>query len=738
MKLVPLPPAALSLLLLTHPLAGIAQDIETDTQTTAPTSSKQADGASKDDDSGSVELDAIVVTGRREAPYAVDSSAAAAKLSLSPRDTPQSISIVTRERLDDQNLQSLRDVLDNTPGIYSYAYDTERVVFTARGFFIDSVMYDGVPAAANFNTSSADETLDTGLYERIEIVRGATGLMTGAGSPSASVNLVRKHADSRDFEAMTALSVGNWNDTRPVMDVSTPLTRDGRVRARAVGVYQYRESYQDYYENEKQVFYAVVDADLAPGTQLSLGYDYQETQPQGNTWGSFPLFFSDGTRTDWPRSVTTAPKWTFWDKRKQTYFAELRQDLAAGWTLRSTLSHRQADDDLALFYVYGYPDPADGTGLFPYAYRNTLETVQDALDVHVSGPVALFGRVHELVAGYNGSRVDIGGDLFDHGELADPGNFFEWDGSYPMPEFAAQGTSITDIDTRQHGLYVATRLSIAEPLKLIAGARYNAVDVDYYDVYTYGQPLKQDRRKTTPYAGLIYDLDASWSLFTSFTTIFNPQQKQDPGGVLLEPIEGRSVESGIKGEHFGGQLNTALTLFDTRMNGAGVPATDEEGNPIYLQDGITQASVPVDARTRGVEIEAFGSPLPGWNLSAGASHYRLEDAEGDSVKTYIPRTLVRVFTTWTPPMLSPLTVGGSVNWQSKSDLDVASPQGLTNIEQGDVTLLGLMARYQFTPALSAQLNGSNLLDRTYYVLDEYGNLYYGAPASVSATFSYRF
>lgn len=169
-----------------------------------------------------------------------------------------------------------------------------------------------------------------------------------------------------------------------------------------------------------------------------------------------------------------------------------------------------------------------------------------------------------------------------------------------------------------------------------------------------------------------------------------------------------------------------------------MPATDEEGNPIYLADGITQASVPVDARTRGFEIEAFGSPRPGWNLSAGASHYRLEDADGESVKTYIPRSLVRLFTTWSPPMLSRLTIGGGVNWQSKTDLDVASPQGLTNIEQRDVTLLGLMARYQFTPALSAQVNGSNLLDKTYYVLDEYGNLYYGAPASVSVTFSYRF
>jgi outer membrane receptor for ferric coprogen and ferric-rhodotorulic acid len=96
--------------------------------------------------------------------YTVDSSDSATPLSLSLRETPQSITIVTRARLDDGKLQSLRDVLDSTPGVYSYAYDTERVLFTSRGFDVDNLMYDGVPAATNPNTDSMDETLDTALY----------------------------------------------------------------------------------------------------------------------------------------------------------------------------------------------------------------------------------------------------------------------------------------------------------------------------------------------------------------------------------------------------------------------------------------------------------------------------------------------------------------------------------------------------------------------------------------------
>tara|TARA_R110000850_G_scaffold153763_5_gene277270 strand:- start:5418 stop:7568 length:2151 start_codon:yes stop_codon:yes gene_type:complete len=666
-------------------------------------------------------------------------SSAATPLALSLRDTPQSLTVISKQQLEDQNLQSMRDVLDSTTGVYSYAYDSERVVFTSRGFMVDNVMLDGVPAASNFSTDSIDETLDTALYERIEVVRGATGLMSGAGSPSASVNLVRKHATARNFGVDIDMTSASWNDQRGELDVSMPLTASGNVRARLIGVYQNRESYQDFYEKEKQVIYAIVDADLGERTRLSLGHDYQHTLPQGNTWGSFPLFFADGTRTQWNRSVSTATNWSFWNKRNQSTFAQLEHRFANDWKIRVALDHRDRKDDLALFYVFGYPDPATGEGLFPYAYREKVITRQDAANLMVSGPFALLGRDHELVVGYNGSRTDVDGTEFAHGALADTGNFFEWDGQYPMPEFAEQGDVDARVKTRQNGAYVATRLSLAEPLKLIAGARYSTWKTDYF--YIYSGEFKHDHESTTPYAGLIYDIADHYSLFTSYTEIFNPQNALGVNGTYLDPVEGKSLEAGIKGEHFDGRLNTALTLFDTRQDNVAEPAFDEiTGDPIFLGDGVTQASIAIDGtQTRGFEMEASGSPLPGMRLSFGWSRYLLEDGNGESVKSYIPRTMVRTFSTWNPQdRLNKLTLGGGVKWQSGSNVDVDGPNGRVDIAQGSVTLVSLMARYQFTDDISVQLNGENLLDKTFYVLDEYGNLYFGEPASASASLRLRF
>ena len=175
-------------------------------------------------------LDAVNVQGQAVSAYTTDQTASTTRLPLTLQDTPQSISVITEQRIKDQNLTNLRAVLDNTIGINSTAYDSERVVFWSRGFQIENMSYDGVPIASSLNISSADSSLDPSIYERIEVIRGATGLLSGAGSPSANINFVRKHADSRTAEADVSVSYGSWNTQRETVDVQSPLNASGSVR----------------------------------------------------------------------------------------------------------------------------------------------------------------------------------------------------------------------------------------------------------------------------------------------------------------------------------------------------------------------------------------------------------------------------------------------------------------------------------------------------------------------------
>ncbi|MGE8590845.1 MAG: TonB-dependent siderophore receptor, partial [Alcaligenes sp.] len=473
--------------------------------------------------------------------YTTPASSAATGLTLSLRETPQSVSVVTRQRIDDQNLRSLDEVMGNVVGVQVVSEDTDRTDFWSRGFYIDSLQYDGVPTTIGLSMYGESDN-DSFIYDRIEVVRGATGLMTGAGNPGASINLVRKHANSKTFTGSVSAGFGSWNQYRGTVDMSTPLNEAGTVRARMVALYQGRDSYIDLYEANKKVFYGVIDADLTPNTTLSVGADYQDKRPRGSTWGSLPVVFSDGTATDWRRSKTTAADWTYWHTTNQTMFATLSHRFDSEWEVRADWSQRKSKYDAKLLYLYGALDRETGTGLRALpGYWNSYAQ-QTSLDVQAKGPFTLLGRKHEAVVGAMRSRY--GEDFyrygFDSASLASTGNFYQWDGSFAQPTWT--DATLTGTVTHQQGAYAAVRWSLTDNLTAITGGRYATWE-------SKSNTRDQKDSQFIPYAGVVYDINDTYSTYVSYTDIFQPQANRDRNGSYLDPVQGQNYEVGVKGEY---------------------------------------------------------------------------------------------------------------------------------------------------------------------------------------------
>ena len=162
--------------------------------------------------------------------YTAKSSNTSTKLNLSLRETPQSVKVITREYLDDTNINSFQEMLKNVTGVTVNQWD-ERQYPTARGFDIDYYLFDGVPSTSDFDNAGDP---DLSLYDRVELVKGANGLMTGAGNPAIAINMVRKHANSKELTGNVSTSLGSWNAWSSTADVSMPLNADGSVRGRVV------------------------------------------------------------------------------------------------------------------------------------------------------------------------------------------------------------------------------------------------------------------------------------------------------------------------------------------------------------------------------------------------------------------------------------------------------------------------------------------------------------------------
>ncbi|KAF1014798.1 MAG: FhuE receptor [Stenotrophomonas maltophilia] len=457
-------------------------------------------------------LDKVVVKGERAEGYSVRRTSAGTRFNLAPREIPQSISIISHQRIEDQKLDDIIDVLRNTTGVSSTQSDTERTEFYARGFYIDSYQFDNLPTQMVQNWSYGDSGLDLALYDRVEVVRGATGLLSGAGNPSASVNLIRKHADSAQLTGSVAVNVGSWGRTRTTVDVGSALNASGTVRGRVIGSYLDTDSQIDRYNQRKTLGYAVIDADLTPDTLLSVGYDYQQKRANGAAWGGFPMLYSDGTRTPYDESFNASPDWTYWDTTSKRLFATLEHTFANDWKVRIGATHDKTNADDKLFYpAYNdwstsasYFNKNTGAGISPSPGFYNTERKVDALDGYVEGPFQLFGRQHEFMAGlsYNKRRYANYGD-YQVGGDGKPWNpitsCLGWTGNIPEPNWnplalASQGTI-----TQKAG-YAATRLSLADPLKLIIGARYT-------DWKSEGEDNDRSHKVTTPYAGLVYEIN---------------------------------------------------------------------------------------------------------------------------------------------------------------------------------------------------------------------------------------
>ena len=667
--------------------------------------------------------------------YTTGKSRTATPLSLSLRETPQSVSVVTQQRIEDQGLSSITDALNNVTGVSVHQYETSRAQFTARGFDINALMIDGIPTTWDQSWSSGEIMTSLAIYDRVEVVRGATGLTTGAGDPSAAVNLVRKRSTSKEFTGMAEAGIGSWNERRAMFDIATPLNEAKTFRVRVVGEHASSDSWVDNLSNKRQTLFATFEADLTPNTVLSAGISHQENDPKGSMWGGLPVWYSDGTRTDWRRSKTTSADWVRWNSVYENYFAALEHQFDSGWKVKASYNFGDRTADSYLLYVYNAPDRATGLGMATWPGSYLVHTQQEDVGLQANGPFTLLGRTHELAVGYTHSRQDFTSDSRSGGFGAAP-NFNTWDGTYPEPAWGAL-TYYGQSTTKQNAFFGTARFSLADPLKLIVGARLTHYEQSG-DTAS-GSPYSMKvSHQVTPYAGVVYDINDTFSAYTSYTDIFQPQQKRDLSGKYLDPIIGKSTEIGIKGAFFGDRLNASATVFKivqdnlAQSTGLTIAGTTPPETAYRTSEGAT---------SKGFEFDVSGELTPHWSVSAGYTQFRASDANGTDVNTIYPRKLLRLFTSYRlHGDLAGLTLGGGVNWQDKTYTDAANPLGnIERIEQDAYALVNLMARYEFSKQLSAQLNINNVFDKKYFAMfDAYSQMTYGAPRNATLKMTYKF
>ena len=679
-------------------------------------------------DENTLSLPATSVTGSadsEDAPpgYQTRPSTTTTRLNLTAGQTPQGITSIKREQLDDFKLNSIRDVLDSTPGVNVQKVETDRTYFTARGFDITNFQYDGMGMGLTGGVLVGD--IDTAPYEQVDVLHGANGLMTGTGNPSATVNFIRKRP-TYEPEAKVSVSAGSWDKRRVDLDVSGPLTDSGNVRGRVIYANEVGNSYLDRYSREKNIFSGMLAFDLTDDDTLTVGYEEQKSDANGASWGALPLTDSSGNALHYSStSANIAQPWVYWDVRTSRAFAEWQHNFANDWKSTLTVTAMEHREDTDMFYIYG--DSTSSTGYTGLASNYKGKTRELDGDLSFSGPFSLGGREHQLTFGANVARSRTQEtSLYGTSSYYTPVSLEDaLNGVIAKPTYnMANADATSNYTDRQKSLYAGTRLSLTDDLHLIVGARMLSADSDGEN-YGSGRDVSI-HGKVTPYAGVVYDLTPQYSLYASYTKIFNPQYYLNTQGQVLDPLEGKSYEAGIKGHLLDKKLDVSAAVFHTQQDNV---ATYSGFNPSlggYLYDGMSYKS-------SGVELEASGELAPGLQISGGYTYVYITDADNNRGRKFIPRNALTTSMAYKLPMAPKVKVGGSLKWQSKVEND-DSPAA----NQAAYALVGLMASYDIDPHWSTQLNLDNLTNEKYLQSVRYGQSNYGSPRNVTASVSWKF
>jgi len=671
-------------------------------------------------------LEKIAVYGQHHKNYITEEAQSATKLGLTIKETPQSISVVSRALMDDFSLDDINAVLESTPGVTVEQIETDRTYFKARGFEITNFLIDGLGTPQS--SGSIQGTLDTAIYDRVEIVRGANGMMTGAGNPSATVNMVLKKP-TYTTQAHASASYGSWNNKRVDIDVSTPINDEHAVRA--VFTKQDKESYLDRYETDKTVAYLAYEGKLTDDTLLSINYVNEQKDADSPLWGALPLYYTDGSATNYDDSTSTAADWSYWDNSAERVYVTLEQNLSATWVAKARYAHIKNEQNSELFYVYGTPDKETGLGLTGYASRYDYKDTQDLYDLYASGKFELFSLEHDLSFGISQANMDFNDQsLYDY----TTGNGFpgmpdlaSWDGVIPEATLADKPNG-SDVQNTQRSAYISTRIKLAEPLSILAGVRYT----DWETKGTaYSVVQTRDDSEVIPYIGTVYDFTESLSAYASYTETFVPQKELDINAEQLAPVIGKSTEVGLKAQLLDEQVFVTLAYFDAKQDGLAValPGSLPSDTRYYAADGIN---------SDGFEIELSGRLTD--DLSASISFSNLSIDGDELVKDYTPENQLKMAATYQVPFIDGLTLGANYRWQdSISRVQVKDPAGnaLATTKQDAYGLLDLMATYEITQNVGVTFNVNNSTDEKYINSLYWEQGYYGAPRNYSLSVNWQ-
>lgn len=674
------------------------------------------------------------------------------KSAESLRGIPRSVTVVTQQLIKDRNLVTFQDALKQAPGVEVVDSNPEQPVFRSRGFGLNSISFDGVNMGVGGQGSIS--VPDLFMFDHVEIRRGPDALFSGSGNGDGSiggtVTLLRKRPTSSPQMNVT-LASGSWRQNRAEVDVSGPINSDGKLRGRLAVSSQDREYFYGNSDHRRNnLIYGVFDYQLTDGTFVAAGFSYERRRSEYiypflrlNGDSSFPGYYR--------RSTNLSKEWGYWNTDVSDIFSDVTHYFGEDWKLKMSIDQKEENVDVAYAYVEGNPMPSDGkSSPYLWAARRGYNGRQLGADINLAGGAEIFGLRQEMVLGANGHHSTLTTEVSPAPLASRPGpnyvpvDIARFDPSGQKPKFREKLKQSHTEDT-ESGIYGQVRLRLLEPLLVSLGGRYS----DYE--YDSGRETGSYKESSvfTPYGSISLDLNENFTAYVSYGEVFRIQNLYEASGQRLTPVTGANYEIGLKGEFYGGLLNSNIAIF--RIDQENLGAVDPD-YPTACPGSPTGGACYIagnKSRSQGVDTEISGELFSGLQVMAGYTWTETEylrnrnrgiagSNEGSPFYTSTPEHEFKFWGVYQlPGDWSSLRIGGGMTTRSDAYYEQASRRGGKNfigrVEQGGYSIFDLFSSYSFDKNWEGQININNVFDKKYYKSISATTVAYGDPRGVMFT-----
>ena len=664
-------------------------------------------------------LPAVEVTAQKETAtgpvqgYRATRSATATKTDTPLAETPQSVTVVTKDQITDQGATNLQDALTYAAGVRSDAYglDSRTDSVIVRGSD-PSIFIDGLRQTNGYYTSAARP--DPFTLERIEVLRGPAAMMYGQGSTAGVVNLVSKRPlDTRQGEV--GVQIGNFGRRQLQADVTGPLTEDGQWLYRLIAVAKKSDTQVDYVNDDRYLLAPSLTWKPNGATTLTLQASHQRDRT-GSTSQFLPWA---GMLTPNPNGQIPASRFIGepsdrYDTNRTSVGYLLEHQFNDEWTARQNVRYTVNDVDYFSHYADSFSlpggwniDPINQRLIARYGSGSVSKTRVATMDQHVQGNLQTGDVKHTLLAGldYTRFQLDAATDYPDGGVI-DVYNPVYGNGATFNLADQPRNTQ------RQMGFYLQNQMKIKDKWIVAAGIRHDRVTNALV-----GNADNKDRA-TTKRLGLMYLMENGWSPYVSYSESFTPLTGTNFDGQRYKPLEGEQIEVGAKYMPADGKSQFTAAVWKIREKNR---QTNDPRNPLF--------KLQVEAvENKGLELEWRASLTPTFDAIAHYNYLALDDQISG-----LPKHQAAAWGKWKFNVgdVTGLSFGAGVRYMSsfKDGIAPTTPS---------VTLLDTMLSWE-TGQWRYALNINNLTDKLYNATClSRGDCWYGARRTAVASATYRF